>query len=265
MRTARNTLRKELEEAKIKEENNVKAIKDLDQKIPRQREKLAEAQTNVKSLKAKTASIKEDIQMMEMNFLESKNQAESVKLLIVSDEEAQSILKAMESLEREIEEQNEIAASYHQKYQDNSKAIKEVSEIVEKMEALLAQFKSIDAGEIKADKKRHDTLRIEDTRLRSSIATNRSQIERLSHNIAMKREALAQLHKKVEDAEKMHSVKKAESKKELKGKRNLMRKLALEEAGLHSTYKRLLDDRNRSFKVTTNVMKHISNSLFEDD
>lgn len=265
LRISCNNLRKELEGAKIKEENNIKAIKEVDMKIPRHKEKLAEAEGKAKNLRNEIARLAEAFEQSEMTLLELKNELDSAKTLAVSDDEAQIIISAKESVDKQLEEQDQMAITYRERLQDNSRAIKEAGEITRRMEAILKAFEGVNTSEIKNQNKQLEELKTEVARLKSSITQTRTQCEQLSQNLEIKRNAVAQLQKRKSDIQQRQSNKEAGYKKELKEKKNLKRKLITQEAALNSTYQRLLDERERSFKVTANVIKQISSSLFEDD
>lgn len=265
LKTSRRKLRKELEEAKIEEENNTKAIKELDTKIPRQKEKFAESSETVIKMKNEILRLAEELEQSEMQLLETKNELDSAQTLAVSDEEIQSIINSKENVEKQLENQEQIAASSRQKLQDNSRAIKEAMEITEKMEAVLAPFEAINTGEIMTGKKHLEELNNDVTHLKSSMTQNRTQYSQLTQTLEFKKNAIAQIQKRHEDIRKRHNGKETAYKKELKEKKNLQRKLVTQEAALNATYRRLLDERERTFKVTSNVIKQISRNLFEDD
>ena len=265
LRTTRNNIRKELEETKIKEENNIKMIKELDNKLPRQRDKNVESKEELNNLRNEIAKLKEEFEKLEMDLIELKNELEKAKTLTVSDEEVQSIISTKEAVEKELEEQNQFTSINRQKLQDNSRAIKEASEITSMMDQVLVRLSGFDISEVKDLRKRIDQLKIDLAKLKSGVAQKKTQHEHKSHIMESKKNSIAYHRNKLADLKIQQSAKETALKKALKEKKNLHRKLSPEEAALSVTYKQLIEDRDRAYRLTANVMKQICSNLFEDD
>lgn len=263
MRTTKNQLRKNIEEAKIKEENNIHDIRDLEEKIPKRNAKMVELEEKEKSLKSELLKIQEDFDLAEMQLLETKNELENAKTMAVSDQEVESIIHAKEVIEKQLEEQDQITAAGRQKLKENSRAIEEANAITTKMEALHSSF-NMDAGDTKTKNKQVENLQIEINSLKAKISKNRLDLESITQNLQMKSDSLAKFIEKRDEIKKSFSAKEAEQRKELKEKENQLRKLRSKETALAATHQRLKDEQQLVFKLASNAIKHISNNLFED-
>lgn len=253
----------DIEQSKIKEENNVKSIRDLDAKIPRQKAKNEELEEKEKRLREDFTKVQADCEKSDLNLMEVKNELANVKNLAVSEQEMDSIISAKDAIEKQLEEQDQITFAGRQKLKENSHSIEEAQAITVKMEALCSSF-NIDASDIKSKKKQVEDLKAETNNLKSNISKLTLDIESLSQTLTMKNANVTQLIKKRDTIKKTYGTKEAEQRKELKEMENLLRKLTTQEAALSSTNQRLRDEQELLFKVASNVIKHISSQIFDN-
>lgn len=265
LRSIKNQLRKEIEESKIREENNIKGIKEYDSKIPRQRAKLAELQENSMNLRNEMSRLEIDTEKMEMRLIETKNELCSIKTISMTDQEMESIVSAKETIEKQLEEQDQITFAGRQKLKENAHAIDEALVVTTKMEALQSSFSNIDASGIKSQKTQVENLELEVNALKSSISENSATVKQLSQSLEFKQKSLAQLNKKRDKVHSSYANKNAEQKKEMREKENMSRKLSIQELTLASTNQRLSKEQDLTFKLASNVLKHISNTIFKDN
>lgn len=263
LKTEKHELRKHLEEVKIKEENNVKDIRSLDAKIPRQTAKLLEMEANEKALKTEAARIEAEIEKFEMNFSEIKNEVDNLKNLVVSDKEIESVLASEGSIAKQLEEQDQITIAGRQKLEQNSQSIEQALAVTNKMEALFASA-DIDADELKYKKEQLDKIKAEVNSLQSNIVKIRSNIETYTHNLKVNTGSVQQLVGKLNAVKNAANFQDTEQRKELKELENLVRRLLSHEAALALTNQRLKDEQTLLFKLATNVIKHISTKKFDE-
>lgn len=263
LRLTKHQLLTEIEQAKIKEENNVKSIRDLESKIPRQKAINEELEEKEKRLRQELSRIQTECEKSDLNLIEVKNELANIKTLAVSDQEIDSIIAAKESIEKQLEEQDQITFAGRQKLKENSRAIEEAQAITTKAESLLPLV-NINVGEIKAKKKEVEDLKAEVKALKTNISKIQLEIDSTSQSLEMKNRNVTQLINKCDEVKRSYSAKEFEQKKELKDKENLYRKLSTQEAALASTNQRLLDENELLFKVTSNVIKHISSQIYDD-
>jgi chromosome segregation ATPase len=264
LRMVKHQLLTDIEQAKIKEENNVKSIRDLDAKIPRQKSKIEELEEKEKRLREEITRIQAESEKSDLNLMEMKNELANIKSLAVSEVEMDSIISAKEVIEKQLEEQDQITFAGRQKLKENSHSIEEAQAITSNMETLHASF-NIDASDIKTKKKEVEELKVEVNSFKSNISQLKIDIESLSQTLDMKNNNVTKLIKKRDEIKKSYTTKEAEQRKELKEKENLLRKLTMKEAALSATNQRLRDEQDLLFKVASNVIKHISNQIFEDN
>lgn len=261
LRTTKNQLRQEIENVKIKEENNIKAIKDLDSKIPRQKTKISELEEKKQKVKDELVKVQAQCEKSDLNLIEMKNELTNIKTLAVSEHEMKSIVSAKETIEKQLEEQEQISIAGRQKLKEHSRLIEEAHAITVKMETIQSSFK-IDAGDMKTKKKAVENLNAEVSSLKSNIAKFQSEIESLSQSLEIKNKSVAELLKKRDDLKTQFGQRNAEQTKELKEMKNLLRKLTIQEAALSSENQRITNDFQQIYKVASSVIKHISNQVF---
>lgn len=263
LRAVKNQLRKEIEDAKIREENNARSIKDLDAQIPRQKAKIVEQEEKLKSLRNEAARIHEECEKTDMKMLEQKSEIAEISNVLVSDQEIQSILTAKEDVERQLEEQDQITAAGRQKLQENSNAIDEASAITAKMETLQFSYK-FDAGELKNQNKQVEDLQVEINSLRSDIKKMRVEYESTVQNEKLKRANIARLLKNREEIAHNYKLKEADQRKEFIENDNLVHKLRTQEAALTIKNQQLKYEQALFFKLSRNTMNFLSEKNFED-
>lgn len=263
LKSEKYELRKHIEEMMIKEENNVKDVRSLEAKIPRQMAKVSEMEVKEKALKIEATRIEAEIEKFEMNFIEIRSEVENLKSLAVTDQEVESILASKGSIAKQLEEQDQITIAGRQKLEQNSQSIEQALAITNKMEALFAST-DIDADEIKYKKEQLDKIKAEVNVMQSNIVKIQGNIEAYTQKLQLKTGSVKQLIKKrdaVKNADNSHDT---EQRKEMKELENLLRKLSAHEAALAATHQRLKDEQQLLYKFATNVIKHISTKNFEE-
>lgn len=264
LRTRKNQLRKTLEEAKIKEENNRKEIRALDVKIPRQKAQIEDLEAEQMSLKNKISKLKEDSEITDMNLAELRNDIEDLKSSTMSNEEIEAILEAKQNVLQHLEEQNHITAALRQKLKENSQAIEEVQTVTRKMEALTVAF-DIDPEKLKSMKQQVEKTEANILKLKMDITRHRAEVTSMSQALAAKNNELELNVKKLDEAKKSFSAKETEQMKELKETQCLLRELTAQEAALAATYNRLRREQQLMFQTASNVIKHISTKMMDDE
>lgn len=263
LKSEKHELRKHLEEVKIREENNVKEIRSLDAKIPRQTAKLLDMEANEKALKTEAARIEAEIEKFETDFSEIKNEVENLKTLVVPDQEIESVLASEGSIAKQLEEQDQITIAGRQKLEQNSQSIEQALASTNKMEALFASI-DIDADKMIYKKEQLDKIKAEVNALQSNIVKIRMNIETYTHSLQLKTGSVKQVVEKLNAVKNAANSQDTEQQKELKELENLVHKLLSHEAALAHTNQRLKDEQALLFKLATNVIKHISTKNFEE-
>lgn len=257
-------LRKTIEEAKIKQENNHKEIKNLDVEIPRQKAHVVELQEEQRRLKHKILKVTEKSEKIEVDLDEIKSDLERLKKSAMSEEEIEGIFAAKANVMQRLEEQNQFAAAVRQKMKENSQKIEEIQEITKKMEALTIAF-NIDPEKIKSLKKQVGKVEETIMKLKADIVERQEEIAALSQAFAAKKREANFKTNQLQEAKKSFSIKEAEQAKQLKATRSLLHKLATKEAILSATYKRLRLEQQQMYRIATNVIKHISTQMMDNE
>lgn len=258
-------MRKNIEEAKIKEENNIKSIKDLDAKFPRQKKKIAELEEKVKSLSNEVNQIDSECQKYDVKLMEVKSELAQAETLAMSEQEIDGIVSAKKMVERELEEQDQITSHGRQKFKETSHAIEEGIKITTKMEALHTSFSNIKTADKKTKTKQLDDLKIEVIRLQSDKSRDVAEIEDLAKKTQFKEANIEEFTKKQTEIERSYRQEDKEQKKEIKQKKNTLRKLSSQESALATANQQLLDKQALTFTLAANVLKIISTQTFADD
>lgn len=263
LRTTKHKLQTEIEEAKIKEKNNLIDIKELDKRIPKEKARIAHLKTKESGVKAEIKKIQEENDKTDMSLLELQNELSNVKFLQVSKQEIDSIIKSKESIEKQVEEQEQITAARRQQLKENAHEIEEVRAVTEKMDAVYSKF-NLDVEDLKNKKKQIEALKVEINALKANIAKNKTDIELMKQGVELKTTNVVHLTMKLDDIKKSYSMKEAQYKKELKQKNNLLRKLTKQQLALSETRDRLTENQQVLFQVASNAIKHISRPMFND-
>lgn len=258
LRTTRNKLRKDNEQAKIKCEDHLHAIQELEDAIPQQKAMIAELEEKKQKLKVKEASVQGEIESAEIKTVELKKQIEDISMITVSQQEIENILSAKKTIDKQLEEQDQIISAGRQKLKENSKFIEEAQAITVKMEQLQSSF-NFDAVNVKSDKKKIEELQVEISNLNTAIEKHFLEYDLLSQQLNLKGDSIAQLHQKQAELKKQYRKKDADQVQQLKTTEKLLRKLSAQEASLAAINRRLLDEQDLMFKLASNVIKHISN------
>jgi chromosome segregation ATPase len=260
----KNQLRAEIEQAKIREENNEKSNKDFDTKIPRQRAINEDLEKKEKRLREDLVKLQADSEKSDLNLIEKNNELMELMEKAVSDQEIDSIVAVKESVKKQLEEQEQITIAGRQKIKENSRAIEHDQEITMKMETLLASI-SIDDGEMVARKKKVAALKVEVEALKATIAKLKHEIEATTQSLDTKTKTLSHVTTKLEEVKKSYIAKESEQRREIKDKENLLRKVVAQEAALASAKERLQAEIQYNFQVARNVIKHMSSPAFDEE
>lgn len=264
LQTYKNHLRKETEEAKIAEVNNIKAIKELDTIIPQKKSKIAELLEKEKMLKNEIEKLQEEFDRSEMKLLELKNEIASVKNEEVSDQEIESIFEAKESVDSQLDEQDQIVFASRQKLHENSGNIDEALAITAKMENLKTAY-DMDSQLMKTKKALVDSLMNEVSSLKANISKTRMEIDSLSHSLKVREKTFDKISSNRDEVKQTYAKKEVEQKKLLHQKAKLHKKLTSQELSLAAKKQKHADEQELLYKVASNVIKQISRKVFDDD
>lgn len=262
--TKRNEMRKAIEEAKIKQEINVKEIKDLDIKIPRQKTKISEIEEKQEHYKTQITKLNEMSDKVELELIEYKNELEALKNAAMSEEEIEGIFAAKQSTLQRLDEQSQFITAVRHKLKENSQAIEEAQEITNKMEALTMAF-NIDPNKVRSMTKEASDIEARIALLKVQIAKTQSETAAMKHTLSVKKTELSINNEKLDELQNSCSAKSTGLMKQLKEVENLLCKLKTQESNLAATYARLRQKQNYMVQVAANVIKHLSNRTIDDE
>lgn len=262
LRTTKHKLQKEIEEAKIKEKNNTKDMKDLDEKIPREKARVLNLESEVEQVRSELAKNEKEYEKSDIKLLELKNELNSVRLQEISEQEIESLFSAKRNVEKQLEEQEQLTVAGCEALKVNAQSIEESLAITGKFEAVFAAYQ-LDSVELK-NKKKVEDLKVEINALKASIGKHEQDIKLMDQNIEMKSSNIAKLNKGREEAKRLYSAKIAELKSELNRKNLLLHKLTTKEGALIATRDRLIENQQVVFQVAGNALKHVSSHMFND-
>lgn len=262
LRTTKHKLQKEIEEAKIKEKNSSKDMKDLDEKIPREKDRVSNLESEVEQVRSELAKIEKEYEKSDIKLLELKNELNNARLQEISEQEIESLFSAKRTVEKQLEEQEQITIAGCEALKVNAQSIEESLAITGKFEAVFAAYQ-LDSVELK-NKKKVEDLKVEINALKVSIGKHEQDIELMDQNIEMKSSNIAKLNKNREEARKLYNAKIAELNSELNRKNLLLHKLTTKEVALIATRDRLIENQQVVFQVAGNALKHVSSHMFND-
>jgi len=257
--TIKNKMRKDIEEAKIKEENYIKTIKRLEVELPRQKAQLIELDEEEKHYRNIMKQLLEQMDVIEMKSLELRNEIADVNNFLVSDQEADSIQSAKESVENQLEEQETIIASLRKKLKEYSLAIGTLESDTMKMEALY-DASNVDTNAIRAKKKSLETIQKEISKLKLSLEEVSAEIESTTQAIAVKTRNNEQLKLHIKETIKSLKSQESKQKKTLKEKENVLTKLMEDEATCIESGRKLADERDFLVEYATEILQKMSTS-----
>lgn len=262
--TKKNKLRKDIEEVKIREDNNVKSMKNLDSKIIRQKTKVSQLETKEKSLKNEIVKLQGDTERIDMKLAESRNEVENIRSCVVNDQEIASIMASKASVEKQLEEQAHITAAGRRKFVENSHAIEKAAAVTSKMENLVTSL-NVDAENIKIKMKQVDDLN-------SELVTHQNETKGLNFEVAAcvqtleaKQQTINQLSKELNGTENLKKKESSKRKKVLKEKQNILRKLSVKEAELGTSNQNLVEKQKILYQLANNAIKHMSSNIYEQE
>lgn len=262
--TTKNKLRKDIEESKIREDNNAKSMKSMDSKIIRQKTKISQLETKEKSLKNEVAKIQGDTERLDMKLNECRSEVENIKSLVVNDQEIASIMASKATVEKQLEEQAHITAAGRQKFVENSHAIEKAAAITSKMENLLSNL-SVDTENIKIKMKQVEELSSELVTNENETKSLEFEITACTQTLEAKHQSMKQLNKEVKSTEASKKSEVTKRKKVLKEKQNILRKLSVKEAELGTVNQNLVEKQKLLYQLASNAIKHMATSVDEQE
>jgi len=262
LRTIKNQMRKEIEQAKIEEENCVKQCRDLDKQIPQQNSTIATLQEKEERLKREILRIEQDIEKTDMENQELKAQKSALTENVVSDQEAETIYATKESIERQLCDQEDFILAGRQKLKENSCTIERLRSLTNKMENIHSEF-MLDTSDIKVLRK--NIINSEGTLngLKVRISQINAEIECLTQNIKIKSENIVELNRRKDDIEATIGSEDKENLQILKQQASNLRKLAIKEDELLDVKKKIKDEFELLYKISSNLIKQMSNSYYD--
>lgn len=256
-------MRKDIEEVKIREDNNVKSMKNLDSKIIRQKTKISQLETKEKSLKNETIKLQGDTERIDMKLTECRSEVENIKSCVVSDQEIASIMATKASVQKQVKEQAHITAAGRQKFVENSHAIEKAAAVTSKMENLMKSL-SVDAEKIKIKMKQVDDLGSQLVNNQKDATSLDLEVAACVQTLEAKKQSMNQLKDELKGKE-CSNKKVSKRKKVLKEKQNILRKLSVKEAELGTVNQQLLEKQKLLYQLANNAIKHISTNFYEQE
>lgn len=255
--TAKNKLRKDIEEVKIREDNNVKSAKNLDSKIIRQKTKISQLESKEKALKNEAIKLQGNTERIDVKLAECRNEVENIKSCVVSDQEIASIMASKASVEKQLEEQAHITAAGRQKFVENSHAIEQSEAVTTKMEKLLTGL-AVDSEKIKIKMKQVAEHGSELKSCQNETKSLNFEIAACAQTLEAKKQTVSQLSEELKGTESKKKRKAYKQKKVLKEKQNILRQLSVKEAALGAVSQSLVEKQKLLYQLANNAMKHMS-------
>lgn len=262
LRTEKNQLRKNIEDVKIKEESCVKTLRELESKIPQQKSTVASLQEEEDRLKKVITLYEQRMEKKDMKLIEIKEEITKYNDTIVTAQEAEAILASRENVEKQLEEQEEIILAGRQKLKENSLAIEKMQSITSTMEHIYTSF-SFDTSDFKNMKKNLDKIESNVSMLKNNIIQYESEIESLTQGLKMKRANIIKLQERKDEIEATIGEKDKIYINKLKEQRTILRVLERQEDELLLTKQRIKDELDILYKISSNVIKQMSESFYD--
>lgn len=262
LRTIKNQMRKDIEQAKIEEENCVKQYRELDKRIPQQNSTIATLQEKEERLKQEIQRIEQEIEKTDMILLELKSRKSALTENIVNDQEAETIYATKESVERQLCEQEDFILAGRQKLKENSCTVERLRSITNKMESIYSEF-VFDTSDMKVLRKNMINSEGNLNSLKLSISQITAEIESLTQNIKIKKDNIVKVNKKKDEIEATVGSKDQENLQILKQQASNLRKLAIKEEELLDIKQRIKDEFELLYKISSNVIKQMCTSFYD--
>ncbi|CAG9797743.1 unnamed protein product [Chironomus riparius] len=262
LRTIKNQLRKDIEQAKIEEENCVKQYRDLEKRIPQQNSTIATLQEKEERLKQEIQRIEQDIEKTDMILLELNSRKSGLTENIVNDQEAETIYASRESVERQLCEQEDFILAGRQKLKEHSSTIERLRTITNDMKNIHSEF-VFDTSDLKELRKNKINSEGNLNSLKISISQSTAEIESLTQNIKIKQENIIKLNKKKDEIEATIGSKDKENLQILKQQASSLRKLAIKEDELLDIKIRIKHEFELLYKFSSNVIKQMCTSFYD--
>ncbi|KAL7041475.1 hypothetical protein ACKWTF_000794 [Chironomus riparius] len=262
LRTIKNQLRKDIEQAKIEEENCVKQYRDLEKRIPQQNSTIATLQEKEERLKQEIQRIEQDIEKTDMILLELNSRKSGLTENIVNDQEAETIYATRESVERQLCEQEDFILAGRQKLKEHSSTIERLRTITNEMKNIHSEF-VFDTSDLKELRKNKINSEGNLNSLKISISQSTAEIESLTQNIKIKQENIIKLNKKKDEIEATIGSKDKENLQILKQQASSLRKLAIKEDELLDIKIRIKHEFELLYKFSSNVIKQMCTSFYD--
>lgn len=264
LQAEKNRLRKEIEQAKIKEESYVRSLRDFDRTIPQQKNTIASLREKEERLNGEVKRISGEIEKSELKLAENNSQIASIKEKIVSDEEASSILSEKQKV---LEELNEIEDEIHHnrhKLKDISAKNEVAQSQVTKMNSIYSEF-SVDRSDLQEKKKNLEKLETDKVKLTNVISRNETEIKSLINTIEMKKKNIAVLRNKRENLEKTIGSEDKTNVQTLKELSSKLRDLCIQEDDLMEQKTRAKEELNLIYKISSNILKKMNENIYTEE
>jgi chromosome segregation ATPase len=260
--TTKNRMLKENQDARIREESNVKLMKELDQTIPHQKNTIASMLEKEDRLKKEVVTIESHMEKSEMKLLEVKERIESLKQNLVNNQEAESIMATKDNVLKQVDEEEDILQAGRQKLQENSIAIEKMQALNSKMESLQLTF-SFETSNLKDLKKNYDNLDVAVTNLKVDIARKNKEIEALLIGLQLKKENISKVKEQISKLQANCSAEERSKSMILRQHIQILRKLELQEDELLAKKQNIKDEIDILYNLSSNIIKQMSSSIYE--
>lgn len=261
--TVKNQLKAQIEEAKIREQNNFAQIRELDKLIPRQRAKICELEEEEQKCKAEALKYQQECQDVEIKITEMRNELKEMKASIICDEESDSILNAKKQLEAQYDEQSQVSAAARNKLVKTSRQIEDASQVVTRMESLLNEFKSIDAKARKNDWMELQKLQKQVKELNDTLKNIQKNIMSVKQFRKCQDESMEIVEKKRDEYRDRYVSELSELKLQVQEKKDVLKVTQAEESKLINENLKLRDDSKKLYNLASNVVMHIANQSYD--
>jgi outer membrane murein-binding lipoprotein Lpp len=254
----RNQLRSEIESEKIKEGNISSHIKELEAKIPQQKTKIADLQEKEKALKSEINRNNEEREKCETKVSELISHLEELKASTISDEEVKSIEIAQQQIEEQRREQHEISNSARQKLVEDTCNIEKTTTLIKNLESILPNDR-VDVKSFKTLNEEIQDLKSEINLLHQNHAKVQAELTSIKQHAKTKNKLYEDESKQLDEKQNHFKTILTQQKKEIKDKKNELKKLKTISANQRLTNARLRKEQTTLYQINQDLIKHISN------
>lgn len=255
--TTKNQLRKDIENAKIDEENSIKQLRDFEKRIPQQNSTIAALQEKEEKLLKEIQKIEQEIEQTDMALLELKSQKSAIAANVVCEQEAEAILSSRETVLKQLNDEEDYIDAVRQKLMENSASVEKIRSMNNKMEAMQLNYE-IDTRELKELRKDVTSRELNLSTLKDNLSQLNAGIESLTQNIKLKRENIAKLNHQKDELEASVGSKDKMNLQVLKQQVAKLHELSLKEDELLTVKQRIKDEMKLLYTIVSNVTKEMS-------